>query len=1016
MQSLIETDENLSSEDEAESASQGIRNSKKKTEKKKRSKEPDEDDESSRNPKRSKVEPAPVPSSSGSRIPERSSESSVSNLNPENGEVGELKKLINDLSCEKKDPETVRQKLESILGKDVLTALSSILVPSTPTKAIEEPTPMHEEEEKVHESSNNTESLRSEHSGSESDKPLCQGKRETEEKSKAKTKKRKPRVRKNELDKLNEDIAKSFICNEVVKATGPRLKTRKQYAEDDLIQDELYDNDTGCSDFSKPEESEEIVTGSLAEPTQAEEADTSVDSIPGEPISLRECTIRLVKLDLAGLEMPVTILPDGSISRLPLCKPQVTTIAPALEPFSDMFQVSTIIPSDSSPAEQDEVIDCDQMEIITIDDDDDDFVEIIPPEVLGTLKKEIKLETNSSPISKVVAQTVKQVFNLSYVQCRNGLKLKCCVDKCTYECISYSELDKQRFSYHIQTKHNFTKWCGSCKICDTNVRTNFGSLLDEYNHMKKKHIERDTCVTQRTPPSPKSKRESKKKRRKNKSKSAKQLEEKKSKSAKQLEEKKSKSAKQPEERSPSIPRIIRESPLKMVIQRQSPSKASTKLLLPNAINGHGSTSNERTEAPNEPAKTVPPLCIKSSTKSSTETSGKNVLQYTIVKASVQVPPIHRQPSVQASQVIPQPPVALPPTTRQIPVALPPISHQMQPSIHPPPVQASSISRPTPVQPTLKFINLPGDKLSSKKVGNNVIPVSDLSPSKIPASIVVSSLATIQIVNGQVSIPLRIAKVPPISSSVAQQPAATFSTQSIVPSIVETMNNPKDPSGPTVPSSIQKDAPAKSSSEESHPKLLANTATSLSGQRRLRPWLQVDDMKHTHVISKMLLPGCLRSLYKCMGSVCNFHSDDVEEFCKHLKWDEACQNSDFKNFRRCCYCVFTANGSEDLAKHVQETHGKDKYACTKCFYRSINEHFVFKHLSLYHKDESKMILACENHKAPVDMRSAIDEVKQSRIKYIQPITCAGELLSSEVFENIQVMRIFFYLIRLQIKVL
>lgn len=990
MQSLIETDENLSSEDEAKSASQRIRNSKKK-EKKKRRKESEEDEESSRKAKRSKVETAPVPSSSGSRIPERS-ESSVSNSNPENGEVGELKKLLNNLSCEKKDPETVRQKLESFLGKDVLTALSSILVPSTPTKAIEEPTSMPEEEEKVHESSNNTESLRSEHSGSESEKSLCQGKKETEEKSKAKTKKRKPRVRKNELDKLNEDIAKSFICNEVVKATGPRLKTRKMYAEDDLIQDELYDNDTGCSDFSKPEESEEIVTGSLAESTQAEEADTSVDSIPDEPISLRECTVRLVKLDLAGLEMPATILPDGSISRLPLSEPQVTTIVPALEPFSDMFQVSTIIPSDSSPAEQ-EVIDCEQMEIITIDDDDDDDVEIIPPEVLRSLKKEIKLETNSSPISKVVAQTVKQVFNLSYVQCRSGLKLKCCVGKCTYEC-NYG-FDEQRFTYHIQTQHIFIKWCGSCKICDSSVHSDFGSLLDEYNHMKKKHIERDTGETQRTPPSPKSKRESKKKRRKDKSKSAKQLEEKKSKSAKQLEE-----------RAPSKPRIVRESPLKMVIQRQSPSKASTKLLLPNSINGHASTSNERTEAPNGPAKTVPPLCIKSSTKSSTETSGKNVLQYTIVKASVQVPPIHRQPSVKASQVIPQPPVALPP-----------ISHQMQPSIHPPPVQASSISRQTPVQPCLKFINLPGDKLSSRKVGNNVIPISDLSPSKIPASIVVSSSPTIQIVNGQVSIPLRIVKVPPTSSSVAQQPAATHTSKSpnqFVDS--ETMNNPKDPSGPTVPSSIQKDAPAKSSSEELHPKLLANTATSLSGQRRLRPWLQADDMKHTHIISRMLSPGCLRDRYKCMGSVCNFHSDDGAVFCSHLKWHEAYQSSDFKNFRRCCYCVFTANGSEDLAKHVQETHGRDMYACTKCFYRSINEHFVFKHLSSFHKDESMIILACGNNQAPVDMRSAVDEVKQNRIKYIQPISCAGELLSCEVFENIQLMRNFLYLIRLQSKVL
>lgn len=896
-QSQVETDGNNSSEDES---------NQKRSQKKKKTRRTEEveatgikrnsSSELLTKSKRTRLnEDSMVASNSSSKI-------EIQNPSIKDDEVAKLKRLINDLSNESiKNPKNVRNTLESIIGKEAVSALSTILVNSPQPKDGNENNIAIESLEsgrEKNEGKSNTDISQSLGKSSEEVISNLSPKRGKKNESKQKG-------RKSEIDKLNEDIADSFIFNEVVAAKGPRLKTRKQYEEDDLIQDELYDCE--CSNYSKNEDSEEDF-----------EQDAVNTNFATQNRYIK-CYVEIEKLDIEGLKMPVTILKDGGIDRSPISKLELQNdLRPLDEPQKNQKFTATassdVSLSGKIPTRE---------QVITIEED-------IPErnlQISNATKKKINnlksQETETSllsPLSKVVALSENKVSNLSFVRCRSGTKLKCCTEKCNYEC--YYESHEQIFKYHIQTQHILSKWCGSCKLCDSSV-SGFGSLLDEYYHMNDVHIKGNASASKKVTTNSDGTEGSNKERGRRKQ-------------------------------------------LKRTDNLDEIGTTNTK-----ASHIEHNKSIQNTEASQKSADLRTDI-VQVSRKVSNKIAVTD-------KAHV----ISSQDKNIATEVLPLAPLQFKETLSQSSLtngAFKNFTVQQTP----PPINLASNC--VPLRPTIKLRVLPGDKLSSvntQTVNSFSSPRNAFVPSSNKLAVVPKtattipnlSIPTVQIVNERLTISLNSLKtfkvyVPNSSNSSQQRPVqpSTSSNQFVISS---------------VSSLVQQGA----ATPEAETKAL--TIVSSPIQKRLRPWLLVGDLKHTQNISRMLTTECLQDMYKCMGSVCNFHSNDVNDFLSHLKWHETCQITDSNHYRRCCYCNFTSDGIVPLTEHIQEIHKYDKYSCTKCFYRSVNEVYVYNHQSYHHKDLSRKLIECQVSE-PINYRTAIDEVKKIRSKFIQPISCAGKL--------------------------
>ena len=174
----------------------------------------------------------------------------------------------------------------------------------------------------------------------------------------------------------------------------------------------------------------------------------------------------------------------------------------------------------------------------------------------------------------------------------------------------------------------------------------------------------------------------------------------------------------------------------------------------------------------------------------------------------------------------------------------------------------------------------------------------------------------------------------------------------------------------------------------------NTPTLLESSRHeinskyLKPWLYAEDLKDPFYVANMLKENCLVDLYKCMGKKCDFHSGDFESFNSHLKLHQQGLDQDWKNIGRCAYCSFSTNNFVKLINHIQTQHKFDRYACTKCFYRSISDFYVKSHGMYFHKDSS-VILDCiaDNY----DFKQKHEEVLNSLFKVISTAVCFGKFI-------------------------
>lgn len=161
--------------------------------------------------------------------------------------------------------------------------------------------------------------------------------------------------------------------------------------------------------------------------------------------------------------------------------------------------------------------------------------------------------------------------------------------------------------------------------------------------------------------------------------------------------------------------------------------------------------------------------------------------------------------------------------------------------------------------------------------------------------------------------------------------------------------------------------------------------------KLKPWIKVEDYKNPIKVASMLSEDCLVNLYKCMGSNCDFHSSCVKSFQSHLVSHQLHDNNDLKFVGSCSYCYFSSTNVLSLVQHIQAEHKYERYACTKCFYRSVEEMNLILHLPLHQicvqkDDPDVIILDCVAEK--INLIEAKAEALEGRSKFIRAVKCFG----------------------------
>lgn len=316
---------------------------------------------------------------------------------------------------------------------------------------------------------------------------------------------------------------------------------------------------------------------------------------------------------------------------------------------------------------------------------------------------------------------------------------------------------------------------------------------------------------------------------------------------------------------------------------------------------------------------------------------------------------------------------------------------------PPPYQDSSSSVPSSSVPalgtdpiTIKFKNLPGDKLSIVKATSltqnghdlNLLeklstPVTKQAPQVIQASPHMNTLLKQALVTSS-----------PTQKIIAK-PSPNF------PSVMRVVKVPAASRAEATSSSpiTSQQALSGSSKISSTKYVFVNSRNEVStmemeiGKRQLRPWLSGSDCKKERAVVAMLQNKCLYDLYKCMGKDCEYTTNDSAQFSKHQQDHKKSQQHDSNIYGRCPYCNFVANITSNLIMHIRHDHMLEGFACNFCFYRAITEFNVILHTRLHHKNLKNGKILAIGSKPVLDRKGTVSWARLSMIKFIHGITCA-----------------------------
>lgn len=275
---------------------------------------------------------------------------------------------------------------------------------------------------------------------------------------------------------------------------------------------------------------------------------------------------------------------------------------------------------------------------------------------------------------------------------------------------------------------------------------------------------------------------------------------------------------------------------------------------------------------------------------------------------------------------------------------------------------------SPIQTMLKLRCLPGDKLSSARIINDEQKKKD-PPTMSNMELMAATSSNVSTTSDKQS----TLSITPGKSANDDNNSRTKSDHSNLTTshFVWVQNQPAAPN----PLRLQTSAVFMPVTQ---PMATATT-------KFLQPWLTTFDNKNKETIDQMMAKDGLIDKYKCMGSSCCFHSNDSNEFLRHLRIHERIQAQDASSYGRCAYCSYITPNVKQLVKHLQSSHRYDKYQCTKCFYRSVVDHYVFTHQQIYHNDHSGIIFEC-NVTSELNFKEAVEEAKESRKICISPIMC------------------------------
>ncbi|CAH0548709.1 unnamed protein product [Brassicogethes aeneus] len=93
---------------------------------------------------------------------------------------------------------------------------------------------------------------------------------------------------------------------------------------------------------------------------------------------------------------------------------------------------------------------------------------------------------------------------------------------------------------------------------------------------------------------------------------------------------------------------------------------------------------------------------------------------------------------------------------------------------------------------------------------------------------------------------------------------------------------------------------------------------------------------------------IRDLYKCPVYSCMFSSNFRDEFESHLNKHKLTPKS---LFLPCVYCDYKML-IDNVTTHIDVSHGKCRYACGYCMYRTMDPDYVYLHHLEEHKDKEK----------------------------------------------------------------
>lgn len=863
----------------------------------------------------------------------------------------------------------------------------------------------------------------------------------------------KSRSCRNEVEKLLIDVADSFIGEDVTKICT-KLRSKKSNAHDDSSVKEEDDSDlmktrrgtklrpqlTEVSDSdsdSDAENSEDSTDGISTddEPLNvtkrkiarriSETSDSSTDKKAENPAAVavepqlnievdvalsdslpshekldfeKKCYLKgLDKIDIESLGIKnfyeETDIADVSQPSEPTVSTEPTLNSPAVVNDTVVLESSDVIANDF--AEENASVDVkptnlikfpptfDFETVIVIDDDEDEF---------------INSNKAAAEIKENIAEKFTTISNLSYGNKAESTQVVYrCIPPCTFVCENLENL-----RYHIG-RHVTDKFTGYCQLCKKHVKKNISSLKDELEHMEWHVINGADKVMPDPAQIPMKKRRF------------------------------------------TIDHVPHSRKKQRLMSTDRPPAATDRT--PTMVAAHENFSKKR-----DAVKTVqlPPSVIPSKTLSRTIPKVKT--PPLIAPRPPAVSPIPTTATPIPAAVAPPPPTVEKPTSQFIDLDAIEVSPSLvrdidiislatqvekepnnntttattssapQPEVARSPFKSPSPPKAkSPAKPVgIRIRALPGDILSGRITPKKTapeIPTPQPAVSTAPSSGVVrapSQLFTMLTSASQPppqnqSAPLQIMSNMQQPMRIILQPQRNGQNQ---PARINATNvfysNYINVNGSVMTQhQVQSVVSSASSSTQSNS---ATTSVQVANQIQrvqpaskvvviepIRPWLAEFENETKSIQAKFAMVAnrnCLLNLFKCMDTDCYYSCNEANVFLAHIKQHANSQKitSGMADYNKCAYCMYKGITQQLLVLHIINDHKHDKFACSKCFYSSVNPTNVQLHFQKHHKKfmlANMVTILTRNNLQMIDHTLQIALFKKNRSFFVDPIPCSGE---------------------------